>query len=364
MGDPSDHDKPPESDHEADPAIKDAAQASHETPKLETLGREADRLLDLIQEAELAPIETHQPTPTGGAPRADGPGAHAQSLIQPTESPAKAEALSPRGWPLILPMLGLAVAGGFAIRGGVGNAPSNEALQEKPPSARLGYQANCGSQSNENSPFWWPVLAEYDPALLQEVRRSYCGDAFKNNRGDLQVASFTSLQIAQNFVQLLSESTGRSFRVGQRYAPATSNPLIPQVNSSLSLPSRDQQKQAWGLTDPQAEATANAAEVAIESVTALYNALSNKNFNESARWHTAAVSELFRPDFFSQFSRVSVTDLRLRHTDGRQVTLSGITRFDYPDNRNQIESRNYTVDLAANPPQVVASEFVRVLRPR
>lgn len=44
--------------------------------------------------------------------------------------------------------------------------------------------------------------------------------------------------------------------------------------------------------------------------------------------------------------------------------MSGITRFDYPDNRNQIESRNFTLDLAANPPQVVASEFVRVLKPR
>jgi hypothetical protein len=364
MGDPSDHDKPPESDHEVDQAIKDAAQATNETRKLETLGREADRLLDLIQEAELAPIETSQPTPTGAAARADGPGANAQPLIQPTESPVKTETSPPKGWPLILPLLGLAVVVGFAIRGGVGNAPFNEALQQRPPSARLGYQASCGSQSNENSSFWWPVLAEYDPALLQEVRRSYCGDAFKNNRGDLQVASFTSLQIAQNFVQLLSEATGGSFRVGQRYAQATTNPPSLQENSSTPLPSRDKQKQASGLSDQHADATANGAEVAIESVTSLYNALSNKNFNESTRWHTAAVSEMFRPDFFSQFSRVSVTDLRVRHTDGRQVILSGITRFVYPDNRNQTESRNFTVDLAANPPQVVASEFVRVLKPR
>ena len=363
MGDPIDQDQPPESDHEADQSIKDAAQANIATRKLETLRREADRLLDLIQEAELAPIETSQPTPTAAA-RADVPGAYAQPLIKPTESPAKAEPSSPRGWPLILPLLVLAVAVGFAIRGGVGNAPPNEAVQDRPPSARLSYQASCGSQSNENSPFWWPVLAEYDPALLQVVRRSYCGDAYKNTRGDLQVASFTSLQKAQNFAQLLSEATGRSFRVGQRYAPATANTSALQDNSSTALPVPDQQKQASRLADQQAEATATGAEAAIESVTALYNALSNKNFEEASRWHTAAVIELFRPDFFSQFSRISVTDLRLRHTDGRQVTLSGIIRFDYPDNRNQIESRNFTVDLAANPPQIVASEFVRVLKPR
>ena len=362
MGDPSDHGKPPESDHEADQPIKDAAQADIETRKLETLGREADRLLDLIEEAAQEPVAPSQPTPTGAA-RADKPGGDAQTLIQPTESPAKAGPSSPKGWTLILPLLGLAVAVGFAIRGGVGNAPSNEAVQEKPPSARLSYQASCGSQSNENSPFWWPVLAEYDSALLQEVRRSYCGDAYKNTRGDLQVASFTSLQKAQNFAQLLSEATGRSFRVGQRSAPATANTPALLDNSSTPLTVPDQQKQTSRI-EQQAEPATNGAEAAIESVTALYNALSNKNFNQASRWHTAAVIELFKPDFFSQFSRVSVTDLRVRHTDGRQVTLSGITRFDYPDNRNQIEIRNFTVDLAANPPQVVASEFVRVLKPR
>jgi hypothetical protein len=91
MGDPSDHDKHPVSDHEADQSIKDAAQANIETRKLETLGREADRLLDLIEAAELEPIAPSQPTPTAAA-RADKPvGGNAQPLIQPTESPAKAE---------------------------------------------------------------------------------------------------------------------------------------------------------------------------------------------------------------------------------------------------------------------------------
>jgi hypothetical protein len=90
MGDPSDHDKHPESDHEADQSIKDAAQANLETRKLETLGREADRLLDLIEAAELEPIAPSQPTPTAAA-RADKPVGDAKPLIQPTESPAKAE---------------------------------------------------------------------------------------------------------------------------------------------------------------------------------------------------------------------------------------------------------------------------------
>ena len=50
----------------------------------------------------------------------------------------------------------------------------------------------------------WPVLTEYDLVLLQVVRRSYCGDAYMNSNGALQVASFISEQKAQNFAHLLS----------------------------------------------------------------------------------------------------------------------------------------------------------------
>jgi hypothetical protein len=363
MGDPLDQDTPPESDHEADQSIKDAAHINIETRKLETLGREADRLLDLIEEAKLESIAPSQPTPNC-ADRADGLGGEAKPLLQPTESPAKAETSTPKGWSMILPLIGLGAAVGFAIRGGLGTAPSNDAIRDRPPAERLSHQASCGSPSSENFPLRWPVMAEYDPALLQEVRRSFCGDAYMNARGDLQVASFTSLQKAQNFAQLLSEATGRSFRVGQSYPLALANLPALQDNSSTPIPVPDSQKQSSRVAEQHAEHNATGADAAIESVNALYNALSNKDFEESARRHTAAVTELFRPDFFSQFSRVTVTDLRVSHRAGEQVTLRGITRFDYADNRYQIESRTFTVDLAAKPPQVVRSDFVRVLKPR
>jgi hypothetical protein len=186
-----------------------------------------------------------------------------------------------------------------------------------------------------------------------------------NTSGALQVASFSSLQKAQSFAQDLSDATGKSFHVGQKYAPATANATTPQDKSitPLSIP-RHQQQPAIDPEQAEEGSKATGASKAVESVTVLYNALSDKDFESSARWHTVAVAEQFRPDFFSQFSRVSITDLRVNHTDGRQVILRGITRFDYPDNRYQIESRNFTVDLAANPPQVVASVFVRVLKPR
>jgi hypothetical protein len=362
MEEPFQHDKPLDSDQEVVRTLKDAAHANIETCKLESLGREADRLLDLIVDVELVPKAPSQSTPTA-AVKAEGPVGDAKSLLQPTELPAKAVLSKPKVWLLILPLLGLGGAVGFAIRSGMGSA-SKHSVQDRSPTQRLAYQVSCGSKTNLNKPLMWPVLTEYDLVLLQVVRRSYCGDAYMNSNGALQVASFISEQKAQNFAHLLSVATGKPFRVGQRNSPAAANSPSIHHNSNTPLPTPVRQKQISQVTEKQASPIATEAALAVESVNALYNALSTKNFDESPRWHTAAVSDQFTPDFFSQFSRVSATDLMVSNTNGQLITLSGIIRFDYPDNRYQIESRTFTVDLTANPPQVVASKFVRVLKPR
>jgi hypothetical protein len=362
MEEPFQHDKPLDSDQEVVRTLKDAAHANIETCKLESLGREADRLLDLIVDVELVPKAPSQSTPTA-AVKAEGPVGDAKSLLQPTELPAKAVLSKPKVWLLILPLLGLGGAVGFAIRSGMGSA-SKHSVQDRSPTQRLAYQVSCGSKTNLNKPLMWPVLTEYDLVLLQVVRRSYCGDAYKNSNGALQVASFISEQKAQNFAQLLSVATGKPFRVGQRNSPAAANSPSIHHSSNTPLPTPVRQKQISQVTEKQASPIATEAALAVESVNALYNALSTKNFDESPRWHTAAVSDQFTPDFFSQFSRVSATGLMVSNTNGQLITFSGIIRFDYPDNRYQIESRTFTVDLTANPPQVVASKFVRVLKPR
>ena len=362
MEEPFQHDKPLDSDQEAVRTLKDAAHANTESCKLESLGREADRLLDLIGEVELVPKAPSQSTPTA-AVKAEGPVGDAKPLLQPTDSPAKTVLSKPKVWLVILPLLGLGAAVGFAIRSGIGTA-SKHSVQDRAPSQRLAYQVSCGSKANLNNPWLWTVLAEYDLVVLQVVRRSYCGDAYKNSNGALQVASFISEQKAQIFAQLLSEATGKPFRVGQRISPAAANSPLIHHNSNTPLPTPVRQKQISQVTEKQASPIDTESDLATESVNALYNALSTKNFDESSRWHTAAVSDQFTPDFFSQFSRVSATDLIVSNTNGQMITLSGIIRFDYPDNRYQIESRTFTVDLTANPPQIVASKFVRVLKPR
>lgn len=86
------------------------------------------------------------------------------------------------------------------------------------PSITLGYSASCGSASS-SSGRWWPVLGGGNRSLLLTVQRRYCGDAYINKRGALQVASFGSWEEADSFRARMEEATGESFRVGQESLP-------------------------------------------------------------------------------------------------------------------------------------------------
>ncbi len=86
MGDPIDEIKSAESDSGADQSIKDATHETIESCRLETLRREADRLLNLIEEADLPTKAPSQPPPPSAA-RADRPGGDAKPLMQ---TPAQA----------------------------------------------------------------------------------------------------------------------------------------------------------------------------------------------------------------------------------------------------------------------------------
>lgn len=82
----------------------------------------------------------------------------------------------------------------------------------------LTYQSSCGSSSSSSGE-WWPVLGPANDDLFQIVRSRYCGDAFINANGYLQVASFNSPSEADKFVQRLSIATRAAFRRGERYTP-------------------------------------------------------------------------------------------------------------------------------------------------
>lgn len=78
----------------------------------------------------------------------------------------------------------------------------------------LRYSRSCGSPPGTGKR-WWPVLGRANRQLLQTIRNRYCGDAYINEEGALQVASFDSWNGAESFRLRLEAATGSSFRVGQ-----------------------------------------------------------------------------------------------------------------------------------------------------
>ena len=307
---------------------------------IEDISQESDRLLGFLDELQ---SQAELPPKT-------------EPVLPP--KPELEKASRSASWPWILGLMGVGLVGvglaiGLALSGGNRQAPLGESRSSRQPERStepLAFQASCGSTA-PSAPLaspksWWPVLADADSALLALVKSNYCGDAYINRENALQVASFTTAEQAHLYAQRLSAATGRSFRVGQPYAPADA-------------------RSAWQQPPQRPEPTLSAAEAgAIQAITALYKALSNKDFAESSRYHSAAAAPLFRPEFFQQFSRVLIEDIRALDRSGPLVSLSGVVRFEYPDNSYQVETRTFTIDLTTAPPQVVQSSFGKIIKAR
>jgi hypothetical protein len=82
----------------------------------------------------------------------------------------------------------------------------------------LGFASRCGSSSSQTGR-WWPVLGDGNQYLLDKVRSQFCADAFINNEGALQIASFASWQEAEDFRLRLESATNETFRVGEGRIP-------------------------------------------------------------------------------------------------------------------------------------------------
>ncbi len=108
---------------------------------------------------------------------------------------------------LITPLILLAVYQGSGRRSS--SSASNTSLS---------YTASCGSITS-SSGRWWPVLGGADSSLLATVRGRYCGDAYINAQGSLQVASFGTWQEADAFREQIEQASGESFWVGRESVP-------------------------------------------------------------------------------------------------------------------------------------------------
>ena len=91
---------------------------------------------------------------------------------------------------------------------------SNSSLSRNNSMPNLQYRASCGSKYSATGR-WWPVLGPSSRSLLSRVKRDYCGDAYINAEGAVQVASFGSRQLADKFSKQITDAMQVSFRVGR-----------------------------------------------------------------------------------------------------------------------------------------------------
>ena len=78
----------------------------------------------------------------------------------------------------------------------------------------LEFRPSCGSRSSASGQ-WWPVLGPANARLVSTIKTDYCGDAYINEQGALQIASFSTENAAKDFAAQISRATGANFRVGQ-----------------------------------------------------------------------------------------------------------------------------------------------------
>lgn len=78
----------------------------------------------------------------------------------------------------------------------------------------LSYRASCGSKHSASGR-WWPVLGPSSKSVLSRVKRDFCGDAYMNAEGAVQVASFGTRQAADDFSERITDVMQVTFRVGR-----------------------------------------------------------------------------------------------------------------------------------------------------
>lgn len=101
---------------------------------------------------------------------------------------------------------------------------------------------------------------------------------------------------------------------------------------------------------------------AIETVVKLYNLVSQKQYDQ-ARTIFANPDNL-KPEFFNQFSQITVENLQVVKEDETSVTLLGYNTYYYPDGTKQKEERNFTVTKVDDSLKLTNSNFIRVVEGR
>ena len=175
----------------------------NQTSDFDDIRRTGDKAQRLLRDLE-AGFESganasspQQPTPYISKPVSDRPYANQSSGQQPANPVT------------FLVVFALIVIPVIAV---VSNSNKPVTVDDSVPTLR--FRATCGSKYSVTGR-WWPVLGPRSRSVLSRVRRDYCGDAYINAEGNVQVASFGSQQAADDFSKRLTASMQVPFRVGK-----------------------------------------------------------------------------------------------------------------------------------------------------
>ncbi len=109
---------------------------------------------------------------------------------------------------------------------------------------------------------------------------------------------------------------------------------------------------------------ANQEQQAIALINSLYQALSEKDWDQARLAYTPALQNQFDPAFFAQFVRVTVQDVRVIERRAGQWRFIGRNTYIYPNGDAQQEERSYTIIWQNGQPLISDSQFLRVTKPR
>lgn len=103
---------------------------------------------------------------------------------------------------------------------------------------------------------------------------------------------------------------------------------------------------------------------AVNAVRSLYLRLTDRQFTQAMELVSPDIQWQFKSDFFRQFDRVTVQDLKESGITGSTVNLNGIVTFVWPDGSIQRERRSFSIDTSTTPSRVTSTEFGGIVQSR
>lgn len=139
----------------------------------------------------------------------------------------------------------------------------------------------------------------------------------------------------------------------QRQIEAETNPVDEEENSEAETP-----PEAENAED--SESPTFQAQDAVSSIQTFYNLVSQKQYNQARNYF--ADPNLLDPNFFNQFTQVTVSDLQVTGENQESFSLVGTNTYYYPDGTTQVERRDYTLQPIDNQLKITGSNFIRVMK--